>query len=76
MPEDDPDYVKYARDIAYQKYVLEQCGVKVTGTYLVRIDKDYERGEQLDIKGLLKPTSVLYDVKGFLPKDELLDGRL
>lgn len=30
----------------------------------------------LDIKGLLKPTSVLYDVKGFLPKDELLDGRL
>ena len=52
MPEDDPEYVKYARDIAYQKYVLEQCGVKVTGTYLVRIDKDYVRGEELDIKGL------------------------
>ena len=52
MPEDDPEYVKYARDIAYQKYVLERCGVKVTGTYLVRIDKDYVRGDQLDIKGL------------------------
>ena len=50
--EDDPKYVKYARDIAYQKYVLEQCGVKVTGTYLVRIDKDYVRGDELDIKGL------------------------
>ncbi len=52
MPDTDADYVKYARDIAYQKYVLEQCGVKVTGTYLVRIDKDYVRGEELDIKGL------------------------
>ena len=52
IPEDDQDYVKYARDIAYQKYVLEQCGVKVTGTYLVRIDKDYVRGDELDIKGL------------------------
>lgn len=50
--EDDPVYEKYARDIAYQKYVLEHCGVKVTGTYLVRIDKDYVRGEKLDIKGL------------------------
>ena len=52
QPDDDPEYVKYARDIAYQKYVLEQCGVKVTGTYLVRIDKEYVRGDQLDIKGL------------------------
>ena len=52
MPEDDPEYVKYARDIAYQKYVLEQCGIKVTGTYLVRIDKEYVRGDRLDIKGL------------------------
>ena len=52
MPEDNADYVKYARDIAYQKYVLEQCGVKVTGTNLVLIDKDYVRGDELDIKGL------------------------
>ena len=51
QPEDDPEYVKYARDIAYQKYVLEQCGVHVTGTYLVRINGEYIRGEKLDIKG-------------------------
>ena len=50
--ENNPDYVKYARDIAYQKYVLEQCGIKVTGTYLVRIDNEYVRGNKLDIKGL------------------------
>ena len=52
MSESDPDYVKYARDIAYQKYVLEQCGINVTGTYLVRIDKEYIRGDELDIQGL------------------------
>lgn len=52
MSETDPDYIKYARDIAYQKYVLEQCGITVTGTYLVRIDKEYVRGEELDIQGL------------------------
>ena len=52
MSEEDPDYIKYARDIAYQKYVLENCGIKVTGTFLVRIDKHYVRGKDLDIKGL------------------------
>lgn len=39
----------YAVDIAYQKYVLENCGVKVTGTYLICINSDYVRGEKLDI---------------------------
>ena len=52
MSETDADYIKYARDIAYQKYVLEQCGITVTGTYLVRIDKEYVRGDELDIQGL------------------------
>ena len=31
----------YAVDIAYQKYVLENCGITVTGTYLVCINSDY-----------------------------------
>ena len=35
----------YAVDISYQKYVLEHCGVKVTGTYLICIDSDYIRGK-------------------------------
>lgn len=52
MSKTDADYIKYARDIAYQKYVLEQCGITVTGTYLVRIDKEYVRGDELDIQGL------------------------
>lgn len=44
----------YGVDIAYQKYVLEHCGVTITGTYLVCINSDYIRGEELDIAQLFK----------------------
>ena len=44
----------YGVDIAYQKYVLEHCGVTVTGTYLVCINSDYIRGQELDITQLFK----------------------
>lgn len=44
----------YGVDIAYQKYVLEHCGIKVTGTYLVCINSSYIRGEELDIQQLFK----------------------
>ena len=43
---------KYAPDIAFQKWVLEQCGVKVTGTYLVMLNKDYVRQGDIDIQQL------------------------
>jgi hypothetical protein len=35
----------YTADVSYQKYVLEHCGVKVTGVYLVNIDTSYVLGE-------------------------------
>ena len=38
----------YAADIAFQKYVLEYCGVRVTGTYLICIDSDYVLDGTLD----------------------------
>jgi hypothetical protein len=44
----------YGIDIAYQKHVLEHCGITVTGTYLVCINSDYVRGEELDIQQLFK----------------------
>ena len=44
----------YAADIAYQKYVLENCGVKVNGTYLVCINGDYVFDGTLDIQQLFK----------------------
>ena len=46
---------KYIADVSYQKYVLEHCGVKVTGAYLVCIDPDYVLGpEGLDIHSFFK----------------------
>jgi len=42
----------YGVDIAYQKYVLENCGVTVTGTYLVCLNANYVRGEALDLQQL------------------------
>lgn len=48
----DKDFEKYAVDIAYQRWVLERCGVKVTGTYLVTLNKDYVRQGELDVQQL------------------------
>ena len=45
---------KYAIDIAYQKWVLTQCGNRVTGTYLVCLNKDYVLDGELDIQGLFR----------------------
>jgi hypothetical protein len=51
--EDTPKHLLvYTRDIAYQRWLLEQCGLKVNGTYLVRLNKFYVRGKELDIQQL------------------------
>lgn len=34
----------YIADVSYQKYVLENCGVHLTGVYLVNIDHSYVLG--------------------------------
>lgn len=44
--------LKYAWDIGYQKWLLEQCGVKVTGTYLIRLNSNYVRHGDLDVNEL------------------------
>ena len=43
---------KYAPDISYQKWLLRQCGVNVTGTYLVCLNSDYVRQGELDLQQL------------------------
>lgn len=53
------DLKKYVIDIAFQKWVLEQCGLTVTGTYLVTLNHDYERRGELDLQQLF----VILDVK-------------
>ena len=58
---------KYAPDIAYQKWVLEQCGVNVTGTYLVCLNSDYVRHGELDIQQLF----VINDMKEMVENEYL-----
>lgn len=53
----EDNYV-YIVDIAYQKYVLEHCGVKVTSTYLVNINSDYIFDGTLKLNELFKITDV------------------
>ena len=48
----------YAADVAYQKYVLENCGVNVTGTYLVCINNEYIFDGTLDIHQLFKIADI------------------
>ena len=58
---------KYATDIAYQRWVLEQCGVNVTGTYLVCLNSEYVRHGELDIQQLF----VVNDMKNFVENEYL-----
>lgn len=62
--EDKPVYIA---DIAYQKYVLENCGVNITGTYLVCLNKDYVFNGTLDIKKLF----VISDVSNEIVPEEV-----
>ena len=52
------DKLVYAADVAYQKYVLENCGINVTGTYLVCINNEYVFDGTLDIHKLFKITDI------------------
>lgn len=49
----------YVADVAYQKYVLEHCGVRITGTYIVSINNDYVYDGKLDLERLFQITDNL-----------------
>ncbi|MBR5428234.1 MAG: DUF2779 domain-containing protein, partial [Clostridia bacterium] len=53
-----PENTIYHADVAYQKYILENCGVNVTGTYLVTVDNSYVFDGTLDLHALFKITDV------------------
>ena len=48
----------YAQDVAYQKYVLTNCGLTITGTYLVNIDNEYVLDGELDVKGFFRINDI------------------
>lgn len=57
----------YVADISYQKYVLEHCGIKVTGTYLVCLNGDYVFDGTLDLSQLF----FISDVSDEVPAETL-----
>lgn len=72
----------YVVDVAYQKYVLEHCGITITGTYVVSINSDYVYNGTLKLKELFCITDVeemvleeLKNVQRNLePWDEILES--
>lgn len=44
--------VEHQKDLAFQTFVLEQCGVKVTKCALVHLNKEYQRSGQLNLQQL------------------------
>lgn len=42
----------YYADVAYQKYVLQKCGVNVVGAHIVVLNKDYVRHGEIDVTQL------------------------
>ena len=64
----DKHLLVYTRDIAYQRWLLEQCGVNVKGTYLVRLNSSYIRGKELNIKELFHIKDMARQVSNEYPK--------
>lgn len=71
----------YVADVAYQKYVLEHCGIAVTGTYIVSINSAYVYDGTLKLDEMFRITDIgnlvldeMQSVEANLNKsDEVLD---
>lgn len=50
-------------DVSFQKYILEQCGIKVNNCYVVTIDSSYVRVGELDLSRLFKINDVTKDIE-------------
>lgn len=66
---------KYYPDVAFQKYVLEKCGLKINHFYLMHLNKDYVRYGELNIQQLLIADSYKYDDK-FKNEEIMIDANL
>lgn len=58
----------YAQDVAFQKWVLTQCGINVTGTYLVCINNQYVRHGAVDIQQLFSINDISEAVEAEYPQ--------
>ena len=49
----------YVTDVAYQKYVLENCGIDIVGAFTICLNSDYIFDGVLDLERLFKINDVL-----------------
>ena len=63
--DEKPDEI-YIQDVSYQQYVLKQCNIHVTGTYLMQLDKHYVLDGELDTKKLFN----IYDMAQLVASEE------
>ncbi len=57
-------------DLAFQIYLIKKSGYKVSGGFIVRLNKGYVRGENLNLKKLFVVEDVLKYVDQILPTVE------
>lgn len=65
--EDVKNEIAHTIDIAYQKWVLEQCGLNIVGTHLLALDKTYRLGDELDLYGLFADLDYAEQVAEYYP---------
>lgn len=53
-----PNHHNYIVDMAYQKYILEKCGINVVSTNVINVNTKYKYKGILNIKKLFKITNV------------------
>lgn len=65
--EDKKNELIHTLDIAYQRWVLEQCGIKVSGTHLLALDKNYRLADTIDLHGLFADLDYADKVAEYYP---------
>jgi hypothetical protein len=57
-------------DLAAQVYVLNGVGLELEETYLLHLNREYQRQGELDLEQLFVPAALLEEVKRILPQVE------
>jgi Domain of unknown function(DUF2779) len=63
---------QYVYDIAFQKYVFEKSGIKVNNVYLIKINNQYVRRGDIDVKELFDVVKLNNEVNVKLEETERL----
>lgn len=50
-------------DVAYQKYVVEHCGIKINSCYIIYLNKGYIKNGDLDLEKLFNIVDVTDDIQ-------------